>query len=80
VPDTGGAGVPAGTTGVESPIGADLFRIVENLLRLGEEMSDGILHIPVKMLRIIKTHRKLVRRSTTICHTFASAHFRSFLP
>ncbi len=40
VPDTGGAGVPAGTTGVESPIGADLVGIVENLLMLGEEMSE----------------------------------------
>ena len=38
MPDTGGAGVPAGTTGVESPIGADLVGIVENLLMLGEEM------------------------------------------
>jgi hypothetical protein len=40
VPDTGGAGVPAGRTGVESPIGSDLFGIVENLLMLGEEMSE----------------------------------------
>jgi hypothetical protein len=38
VPDTVGAGVPADTAGVESPIGADLVGIVENLLMLGEEM------------------------------------------
>ena len=45
MPDTGGAGVPAGTTGVESPFGADLVGIVENLLMLGEEMSEmGFSH------------------------------------
>jgi hypothetical protein len=40
VPDPGGAGVPAVTTGVESPIRADLVNIAENLLMLGEEMGE----------------------------------------
>ena len=40
MPGTGGAGVPAGTTGIKSPIGPDLVGIVENLLMLAEEKSE----------------------------------------
>jgi hypothetical protein len=40
VPDPGGAGGPAVTTGVEFPIRADLVNIAENLLMLGEEMGE----------------------------------------
>jgi uncharacterized protein with HEPN domain len=44
-----------------------------------EQALLGILHIPV-IRQIIKTHRNFVRRSTTKYHTFASAHFHTFLP
>ena len=43
-------------------------------------LGAAILHILAKMQRTIKTHRNFVCRSTTICHTFASAHFHRFLP
>src|ERR1700722_8492098 len=39
----------------------------------------GFSH-PVERQRTIKTHREFVRRSTSICHTFTSAHFHRFLP
>jgi hypothetical protein len=44
------------------------------------DFDAAALNILVKMERIIKTHRNFVLRSTTICHTFASAHFHWFLP
>jgi DNA-binding transcriptional regulator LsrR (DeoR family) len=58
------------------------LRCLENGLRSfgGERISVWDSPHPREKAKNHKTHRKFVRRSTTICHTFASAHFHRFLP
>jgi hypothetical protein len=58
------------------------LRCLENGLRNfgAERISVWDSPHPREKAKNHKTHRKFVRRSTTICHTFASAHFHRFLP